>query len=50
MIKINCKRCWKEIIKQWPREYCIKCRWLIDKELQAKYREQRKLLSSNDKK
>ena len=50
MIKINCKRCWKEINKQWPREYCIKCRKAVDREIQARYREQRKLLSSNDKK
>ena len=46
-MKINCKNCWKEIEKKWPREYCIKCRKLKDREIQAEYREKRKLLNSN---
>jgi len=37
---IKCKRCGKEIEKKWPREYCIKCRKIIDREIQAKYREE----------
>ena len=39
---INCKRCWKEIEKKWPREYCIPCRKVIDREIQAVYREKLK--------
>ena len=34
---INCLRCWKEIQLKWPRKYCIKCRNLVDKEIQREY-------------
>ena len=41
---INCERCWKEMVKKWPKKYCSKCRKIMDKELQAKYREEYRLL------
>ena len=39
---IKCKRCGKEIIMKWRREYCIPCRREVDREIAIEYRAKRK--------
>lgn len=48
-MKIQCKECWKWIEKRVNRELCIRCTNKKYRELQAKYREEYKNLSTNNK-